>query len=315
MLAADYGTRGNDFFGIMRRSPYYDATKLNLILGVQSSNPFNSRLTHNASANHDMLAIAPYMATRIDDYTTNEQLFGSLFAEASWWSRSARGSAQEGRVRMPYDMVNPSTRPVPLIVYEDNLHTTQGSITQDVLDSFTPSVGAGLAVANEMLIMLRDEKIRDQCLFSLGGYRYTRDDGKTALIWGTTRDMGVTDRKRPQFLALKLANEALAGDMMVTAQSGDDPTWNEPLTNRRARAVRGLPDTRVVTTSDAGRIRIWLFERQRLRAIGEIRRRGRPIRIETIHKRSEAFFDDPDRRREIRERPPAVFERCDDLFL
>ncbi len=133
---------------------------------------------------------------------------------------------------MTYDMVNASTRPVPLIVYEDNLHTTQGSITQDVLDTFTPSVGAGLAVANEMLIMLRDEKIRDQCLFSLGGYRYTRDDGKTALIWGTTRDMGVTDRKRPQFLALKLANEALAGDMMVTAQSGDDPTWNEPLTNR-----------------------------------------------------------------------------------
>src|SRR5258708_18235401 len=51
-------------------------------------------------------------------------------------------------------------------------------------------------------------------------------------MWGRRGDMGVTDGKGREFLALKLANEALAGDMMVTAQSGDDPTWNEPLTNR-----------------------------------------------------------------------------------
>src|SRR5437764_3355780 len=130
-------------------------------------------------------------------------------------------------------MLNSTNRPVPLMVYEVNLHTTQGSIPQDILDTFTPSIGAGLAVADHMLIMLRDIKIRDQALFSLAGYRYTRDDQKTVLLWGITRDMGVTDRKRPQFLALKLVNEALAGDMVQTTSSGDDPTWNvNPVTNR-----------------------------------------------------------------------------------
>src|SRR5258708_15282287 len=72
MLAADYGTRGNDLFRAMRRSTFYDATKLNLILGVQASNPVNSRLTHNASANHDMLALAPSMPTPITDSPTTE---------------------------------------------------------------------------------------------------------------------------------------------------------------------------------------------------------------------------------------------------
>ena len=43
--------------------------------------------------------------------------------------------------------------------------------------------------------------------------------------------MGVTDRKRPQFLALQLANEALDGDLLPTSLSGDNPTWNQPLMN------------------------------------------------------------------------------------
>jgi alpha-L-arabinofuranosidase len=231
LLAADYGQRGNDFFAIMRASPWF-SPKFNLILGVQAASPFNSRITHNASANHDMLAIGPYIGTRIDDFATNEQLFGSLFAEASWWSSPAIGTPMAGPVRQTYDYVNASSRPVPLIVYEVNLHTTQGSITQPVLDTFTPSIGAGLAVADHMLIMMRDIKIRDQYIFSLGGYRYTREDGKTVLLWSITRDMGITDRKRPQYLAAKLINEVIDGDMMVTTQSGDNPKWNEPLTNR-----------------------------------------------------------------------------------
>ena len=227
MYAADYGRRGNDLFAAARQSPYY-SPKFNLILGVQAANPFNTRVTHNASANHDMLAIGPYIATWIDDFATNEQLFGSLFAEASWWS-----IASNGPVKQTYDFINATSRPVPMIVYEVNLHTTMGSISQAALDSFTPSVGAGLAVANHMLHMLQEEKVRDQLIFSLAGYRYDRiQDGKTVLIWGITRDMGVTDRKRPQYLAAKLVNEALSGDLVQTTQSGDNPTWNEPLTNR-----------------------------------------------------------------------------------
>jgi len=234
MFAADYGRRGNDFFTIMRGSPYFDPAKFNLILGVQAANPFNSRTTHNASAMHDTLAIGPYIATHIDDYASNEQLFGGLFAEASWWSSPAVGTPTAGPVRQTYDFINGTSRPVPLMVYEVNLHTTQGSIPQSVLDTFAPSIGAGLAVADHMLIMLRDEKIRDQLIFSLAGYRYEINDGtgRTVPLWAITRDIGINDRKRPQYLATKLINDVIGGDMLQTTQSGDDPHWNQPLTNR-----------------------------------------------------------------------------------
>ena len=229
MLAADFGVRGGEALGILKQSPYYNSSKFNLILGTQAANPFNTRTTHNASANHDMIALGPYIATTIDDFSSNEQLFGGLFAEASWWSISPNGP-----MKQTYDFINGTARPVPFIVYEVNLHTTRGSITQPVLDTFTPSIGAGLAVADHMLIMLREFRLRDQALFALAGYRYDRDDGKTVLLWGVTRDMGVTDRKRPQYLALKLANEAMSGDLVQTTQSGDDPHWNQPLTNNIA---------------------------------------------------------------------------------
>lgn len=227
LFAADYGRRGNDLYAVARQSPYY-SSKYNLILGVQAANPFNSRITHNASANHDMLSIGPYIGTNVDDYATNEQLFGGLFTEASFWSM-----ASNGPVKQTYDFINATSRPVPLMVYEVNLHTTGGSISQQALDSFTPSLGAGLGVGNHMMNMLREQKIRDQLVFSLGGYRYDRTDGKTVLLWAITRDMGVTDRKRPQFLVVKLLNEVLSGDLVQITQSGDNPTWDQPLTNGR----------------------------------------------------------------------------------
>jgi alpha-L-arabinofuranosidase len=234
MFAADYGHRGNDFFAIMRASPYFDPAKFNLILGVQAVNPFNARTTHNASATHDAIAIAPYMATRIDDYTSNEQLFGGLFAESSWWSTPAVGGNAAGPVRQMYDFINGTSRPVPIMVYEDNMNTTQGSIPQSLIDGFVASTGAGLAVADQMLIMLRDEKVRDQDIFSLAGYRLDFNDGtgRTAPLWAITRDVGVTDRKRPQYFAAKLINEVIGGDLIETQQTGDNPKWNQPLTNR-----------------------------------------------------------------------------------
>jgi len=234
MFAADYGHRGNDFFAVMRSSPYFDPAKFNLILGIQAANPFNSRTTHNASATHDMLAAAPYIATRIDDYASNEQLFGGLFAESSWWSNNGVGANAIGPMKQTYDFINATPRPVPLAVYEVNINTTFGSIPQSIIDTFTPSIGAGLAVADHMLIMLRDEKVRDQLIFSLGGYRFLLNDGtgRTVPIWAITRDIGLYDRKRPQYFAAKLINEVIGGNLVETQQTGDNPKWNQPLTNR-----------------------------------------------------------------------------------
>ena len=54
-----------------------------------------------------------------------------------------------------------------LAVYEVNLHTTEGSAPQAVLDRLTPSAAAGVAVTGHMLRMMRDHGVRDEMLFSL----------------------------------------------------------------------------------------------------------------------------------------------------
>ena len=207
-----------------KASPYYAGSKYDLVLGGQASFPARNTGIHNASASHDSLAVAPYFGGNIDSFSTNEELFGPLFAEPEMLSQS-------GYMRQNSTNMAASSRPVPLSIYEVNLHTTNGSISQAALDSFTPSIGAGVAVADHMLLMLRDLGIRNQCLFSLTQLAFGRQDGKYVLLWSVVRDMGVTDRKRPQFLALKLANEVAAGNLMQTTHTGDNPTWNQPLVN------------------------------------------------------------------------------------
>jgi hypothetical protein len=223
-FAAPYGTRGSQLFGIAKASPSYSSTRFDLVLGGQHAFVDRNRQIHNASANHDSLALAPYIGAQIDDFSTNEDLFGSLFAEVEIESLSRF-------MRQNFDMMQATTRPVGLSIYEVNLHTTLGSISQTALDSFTPSLGAGLAVANHMLMMLRELGIRDQMLFALAQYEFFRSDGKTVFLWGATRDLGVKDLRRPQFLALQLANEAIAGDLLQTTHTGDNPTWDQPLRN------------------------------------------------------------------------------------
>jgi hypothetical protein len=219
-----FGARGSELFGLAKASPYYSAAKYNLVLGSQAALPARSVAMHEASAHHDSLAVAPYFGGNIDSFGTNEELFGPLFAEPEMLS-------QTGYMRQNLINMQASARPVPLSVYEVNLHTTNGSISQTALDSFTPSVGAGIAVADHMLMMLRDLGIRNQCLHSLTQLAFARTDGKYVLLWSVVRDMGVTDRKRPQFLAVKLANETAAGDLVQTTLSGDNPRWNQPLVN------------------------------------------------------------------------------------
>ncbi len=219
-----HGNRAGELFGTMKSSPYYNSSQFDLVLGGQASYVSRNADIHNASVNHDTFGVGPYLANIVDNYAGNEELYGPLFAEPEMLS-------QTGYMRQDYDTLQASTRPVPMAVYEVNMHPMLGAISQDALNSFAPSVGAGIAVANHMLMMLRDLAIKDQLLYALTQYANPRDDGKYALLFGAERDMGVTNRKRPQYLALQLANEALTGDLLQTNHSGDNPTWNQPLVN------------------------------------------------------------------------------------
>jgi len=219
-----YGNRGNELFGAAKACLEYVPAQFDFVLGGQEVYVARNIEIANASTNHDSFALAPYIGGTVNSYRNNEELFGPLFAEPQMTDGG-------GYMGQNLAAIQNSAWPVPLAVYEVNLSTTAGDISQAALNSFAPSVGAGLATANHMLLMLRDLGIRVQNLFCLSQYAYGLSDGEQVRLWGVVLDMGVTDRRRPQFLAEELANEAIGGDLLQTSLSGENPTWNQPLMN------------------------------------------------------------------------------------
>lgn len=237
--AVPCGERASELFSVVKQSPHYTAAKFQCLLGGQAGNPGLNLQLHNASSQHDTLNLGPYLSSRVDSFETGgvvdkEKLFGPLFAEPEWWSTNP--SPTSGLVAFTRNQIQASSRPVPLAVYEVNLHTNQGSISQAALDAYTPSVGAAIAVSGHMLTMLKELGMRDQCFFSLAGHRtaWTATDGqpRSSALWGAVLDMGKTDRKRPHYHAVRLMNEALAGDSIRTIHGGDNPTWDVSDQNR-----------------------------------------------------------------------------------
>jgi hypothetical protein len=178
--------------------------------------------------------VAPYMMNTVDSFSDKEDLFGSTFAESEAYVSSS-GTAEGvtgGLMTLNQQAIQRSSHPVPLVLYEMNLSTLSGSITQAALNSYVSSLGAGLAVADAMLQQVR-QGVLIQNLFNLSQYNFVLSDKRTVNLWGAVVDMGVTNRRRPQYLALQLANEAIGrqGVMLQTVHSGADPTWNQPLVN------------------------------------------------------------------------------------
>jgi len=232
--SAPYGQRAQAIFGAMRRNPAYLAPSFDLVLGGQAVWAVRNQDIQNNCNNNDSFTVAPYMMNTVDSFATNEDLFGSTFAESEAYV-SPNGVAEGvsgGLMLRNQQALQASNHPVPLIMYEMNLSTLQGGITQAALNSYASSLGAGLAVIDAMLQEMR-QGILTQNLWNLSQYNFLRQDGKTVDLWGAVVDMGVTNQRRPQYLALQLANQAIGKNstMLQTVHSGADPTWNQPLVN------------------------------------------------------------------------------------
>jgi hypothetical protein len=212
-----YGRRADRIFRVLRTAAGADAGQFDLVVGSQAANPWRSgemlRTAHAANS----LAIAPYLLDSVTHWGNDDELYGPLMAQPEQMSREgivqATQAAAGGR---------------QLAVYEVNLHTTDGSATQAVLDRLTPSAAAGVAVTGHMLRMMRDHGVRDEMLFSLPQFRFKRADGTPVRLWGSVVQMGADGRARPQLLAESLANRVIRGNMVKVEVSGENPTHDQP---------------------------------------------------------------------------------------
>ena len=225
---AAYGRRANAIFSVIKVAAGADGARLDLVVGAQADWPARDSALLAAAPLANTMAIAPYLMHKVDHWASDDELYGPLLAEPEMMSR-------EGIVQAAHLLA----RGRQMAVYEVNLHTTEGTATQEVLDRFTPTLAAGVAVAGHMLRMMRDHGIRDEMLFALTQYEYKRPDGKFVRLWGSVVQTGANGRKRPQFLAESLANRVMRGNMVRVEVTGENPTHDQAEGNDGVR-LRGV---------------------------------------------------------------------------
>ncbi len=112
-----------------------------------------------------------------------------------------------------------------LSIYEVNHHTTGGDAPLEPRNRLVASLGGGLNVCNDMLLMLCEHGIRNQGLFTLIQDHYRTKAGNVKL-WGAALNMTKgRERYRPTFLAGEMANKVMGGDLVKTVQSTNQPTF------------------------------------------------------------------------------------------
>jgi hypothetical protein len=220
--AAAYGRRANRVFTVIRGAAGTDAGRLDLVVGTFVAMPERNQALLAAARQANTLAIAPYLMRRVTEWGNDDELYGALMAQPEEMSR-------EGIVKA----AQASAGGRQLAVYEVNLHTTDGTAPQAVLDRFTPSAAAAVAVTGHMLRMMRDHGVRDEMLFSLPQFEFKREDGKLVRLWGSVVEMG--GRERPQLQGEMLANRVMGGNMVRVEVSGEDPTHDVPAGNDGVR--------------------------------------------------------------------------------
>jgi hypothetical protein len=227
-----YGNIAATAFASARASASYDPSKFDLVMGSKAADPNWTTQELQNSSGYDSVDAAPYLFNSLNDYGSNEAIFGPMFAQPEQVDSSPTASGNY--MYQQAQAAGTGSSPAKLSVYEVNLSTTSGTAPQNVVNQAAAGLGAGIAAADHMLLMMRDLGITTQNMFALpeyiNGFSNTQGGTEAVPLWGSVIDMGgETNLKRPQFFALQLANSAILPTMLATTVSGANPTWNQPL--------------------------------------------------------------------------------------
>lgn len=258
-----YGTRTSQIFAAAKAAPFYDAQKFDLVMNGWWAVPSWTEEELKIRPQADTIDIAPYTFNPFNDASSTEAIFGPMFAEPeSMDSRPTGLVVANAKLAQQYG--------VKLAAYEVNLGTSLGKVSQEALESTIPSLGAGLSVADNMLLMLRDDGVISQAFFSLPEYANGfnnldhPDAHELVKLWGSVVDMGgQTNRVRPSFLAEQLANDAIADNMIETTQSGANPTWDQSESSNAQIKLAGAHMIQSFAFTDSSHCSLVLFNLSR----------------------------------------------------
>ena len=220
-----FGKRIALVYGAARKSPSYKPASFDLVMGAFAVWVGRTKDEIASGANFDSISVAPYIFNSLNDTSSDEAIFGPMFAQPE-----SLDSVPSGYMAQQAKLVAAAGK--NLVVYEVNLSTLSGSASQAMIDRVVPSVAAGITVADHMLLMMRDLGIKTQSVWELPGvgndFHNPAGAKETTPLFGTVLDMGgATNRRRPTFLAEQLANRAILPTMLRTTLTGGNPTWHQ----------------------------------------------------------------------------------------
>jgi alpha-L-arabinofuranosidase len=231
--ATAYPLRASTIAHRIRSSPWYQAGHFDLIANGQEVNPWLTGVMLKSLEGFDTIDFASYTFDPFRDASSSEAIYGPMLAEPEM--------LVHGVMRKQVEAAAHALHPAHVAVYEENIGTVDGTVTQADLDATIPSLGAGLSTIDEMLLLMRDLGVNEQCLFQLTGNSYnftnerTHDSKLKSPVWAMVVDLGgQSDRVRPVFLAEEMANRAILPSMLETVSTGPNPTWHQPLSQNSA---------------------------------------------------------------------------------
>jgi alpha-L-arabinofuranosidase len=258
-----YADRATQIFAALRSSSYFFPENYDLIADAQAVSPYWTKKLLAEGKGFDTIDIAPYLYGPMNDDSSLEHIFGPMLAEPEMLDTA-------GYVHQQAESVAHAGRPMKLAVYETNIGTVDGTVSQESINLAVPSLGAGLAAIDHMLLMLREDGIIIQNTFALGGdhYRFnntrTHDSHETSPVWGVVVDMGGgSNQVRPSFLAQELANQAIRSTMLATHIQGDDPRWDQALSSNGNIAFPGAHELQSYAFTDGKTDTLILFNLSR----------------------------------------------------
>lgn len=241
----------DDLYAVAKHSPYY-SDKIVFHAGGWAARPSQNERVARLTPHGDAVGLAPYLIHSMSPEQAamdKESLWSWVFGYA--WYQGRQGWMAENYRRVTEQFGR------DLSVYEVNHHITGGDASTEARNRIVAGIGGGLNVANWMLTLMAEHKVRVQNLFSLIQFSY-----RGIKLWGTAISFKPGERRyRPTFLACMLANRVLFGDMMVVRRSGADPGWTCDEVER-AEPFR-VPYLHVYATRDGERRGLILFNLHR----------------------------------------------------
>jgi alpha-L-arabinofuranosidase len=261
-----YGSWTGKLFTAAHASPSFSASSFDLVLNGWAAVPYFTQHALAASSNYNSVDVAPYLFNTFNDASSNEAIFGPMFAQPELYNSTTGGMMQAQAAAAAG-----ASPPANLNVYESNLSANQGSVSQAAVESAVPSVGAGIAAVDNMLLSMRDLGVMNQTMFALGGFinKFVNPaiSNEVTPLWGTVIDMGNTNLRRPTFLAEQLANSAILPTMLTTTQTGANPTWNQPTSSNDNIALNGAHEIQSFAFSNGSTGNIIVLNLSRTQAL------------------------------------------------